>query len=226
MTSVLDGIRVLDLSWGIAGPVAGMLLSDNGADVIKVEPPGGDPFRATPGYAAWLRGRRSAELDLTDENDRDHLFGPGPLGGRGPGELLSGYDRPSRHRRRHPAGREPTPDLLLDHRLWITSGPPNPSRLRRTGRGATRAAARTARPPGGSRGLHERRGTLPGGPRHPRGDGAGLTALGTHLHLHTLAEHVRRLPGHGWHQCRPPGAVAYRSGSARGDLSAPSRACR
>jgi crotonobetainyl-CoA:carnitine CoA-transferase CaiB-like acyl-CoA transferase len=70
MTSVLDGIRVLDLSWGIAGPVAGMLLSDNGADVIKVEPPGGDPFRATAGYAAWIRGRRSAELDLTDETDR------------------------------------------------------------------------------------------------------------------------------------------------------------
>jgi crotonobetainyl-CoA:carnitine CoA-transferase CaiB-like acyl-CoA transferase len=70
MTSVLEGIRVLDLSWGIAGPVAGMLLSDNGADVIKVEPPGGDPFRSTPGYAAWLRGRRSAELDLTNETDR------------------------------------------------------------------------------------------------------------------------------------------------------------
>jgi crotonobetainyl-CoA:carnitine CoA-transferase CaiB-like acyl-CoA transferase len=70
MTSVLEGIRVLDLSWGIAGPVAGMLLSDNGADVIKIEPPGGDPFRATSGYAAWLRGRRSAVLDLADGADR------------------------------------------------------------------------------------------------------------------------------------------------------------
>jgi crotonobetainyl-CoA:carnitine CoA-transferase CaiB-like acyl-CoA transferase len=70
MTSVLEGIRVLDLSWGIAGPVAGMLLSDNGADVMKVEPPGGDPFRSTSGYAAWLRGRRSAVLDLTDGADR------------------------------------------------------------------------------------------------------------------------------------------------------------
>ena len=69
MTSVLEGIRVLDLSWGIAGPVAGMLLSDNGAEVIKIEPPGGDPFRSTSGYAAWLRGRRSAVLDLTDGPD-------------------------------------------------------------------------------------------------------------------------------------------------------------
>jgi crotonobetainyl-CoA:carnitine CoA-transferase CaiB-like acyl-CoA transferase len=71
MTSVLDGIRVLDLSWGVAGPITGMLLADNGADVVKVEPPGGDPFRSSPGYAAWLRGRRSAELDLTAGTDRD-----------------------------------------------------------------------------------------------------------------------------------------------------------
>ncbi|MDQ1361700.1 MAG: hypothetical protein QOJ44_2077, partial [Acidimicrobiaceae bacterium] len=75
MTSVLDGIRVLDLSWGVAGPITGMLLSDNGADVIKVEPPGGDPFRSSPGYAAWLRGRRSAELDLTDDTDRNTFLG-------------------------------------------------------------------------------------------------------------------------------------------------------
>jgi crotonobetainyl-CoA:carnitine CoA-transferase CaiB-like acyl-CoA transferase len=70
MASVLEGVRVLDLSWGVAGPVTGMLLSDHGADVIKIEPPGGDPFRATAGYNAWIRGRRSIELDLTDAGDR------------------------------------------------------------------------------------------------------------------------------------------------------------
>jgi crotonobetainyl-CoA:carnitine CoA-transferase CaiB-like acyl-CoA transferase len=73
MPRVLEGISVLDLSWGVAGPVSGMLLADHGADVVKVEPPGGDPFRATPGYAAWLRGRRSIELDLTDDADREVL---------------------------------------------------------------------------------------------------------------------------------------------------------
>ena len=69
MTSVLDGVRVLDLSWGVAGPIAGMLLADHGADVVKIEPPGGDPFRGTPGYDAWLRGRRSVELDLRAPDD-------------------------------------------------------------------------------------------------------------------------------------------------------------
>ena len=70
MASVLDGIRVLDLSWGISGPIAGMLLSDHGADVVKIEPPGGDPFRGTAGYDTWLRGRRSIELDLRVDADR------------------------------------------------------------------------------------------------------------------------------------------------------------
>ena len=46
---------ILDLSWGIAGPLGVMLLAEQGADVIKVEPPGGDPFRAYSGYAVWNR---------------------------------------------------------------------------------------------------------------------------------------------------------------------------
>ena len=39
----LAGVRVLDLTGGLAGPVAGMLLADLGADVVKVYPPGGGP---------------------------------------------------------------------------------------------------------------------------------------------------------------------------------------
>ena len=73
MPGALDGIKVLDLSWGIAGPVTGMLLADHGADVVKVEPPGGDPFRGAPGYATWLRGRRSIELDLKAEDGQSVL---------------------------------------------------------------------------------------------------------------------------------------------------------
>jgi crotonobetainyl-CoA:carnitine CoA-transferase CaiB-like acyl-CoA transferase len=60
----LDGLRVLDLSWGIAGALGVMMLAEQGADVIKVEPPGGDPFRGYTGYAVWNRSRRSVTLDL------------------------------------------------------------------------------------------------------------------------------------------------------------------
>ena len=60
MAGVLDGIRVLDLSRGVAGPMATMLLTDHGADVTRIEAPGDDPFRAQVGYHAWNRGKRSA----------------------------------------------------------------------------------------------------------------------------------------------------------------------
>jgi crotonobetainyl-CoA:carnitine CoA-transferase CaiB-like acyl-CoA transferase len=64
MAGALDGVRILDLSWGIAGPLGVLLLAEQGADVVKVEPPGGDPFRAYSGYAVWNRSRRSVTLDL------------------------------------------------------------------------------------------------------------------------------------------------------------------
>lgn len=71
MAGVLQGIRVLDLSWGIAGPMTAMLMSDHGADVIKIEPPGGDPYRGQLGYKVWQRGKRSAVLDLKSAADKD-----------------------------------------------------------------------------------------------------------------------------------------------------------
>ncbi|HVC71102.1 MAG TPA: CoA transferase [Acidimicrobiales bacterium] len=66
----LDGIRVLDLSQGIAGPLGVLLLAEHGADVIKVEPPGGDPFRAYEGSRCWNRSRRSVIVDLTSDEGR------------------------------------------------------------------------------------------------------------------------------------------------------------
>ena len=71
MAGVLSGIRVLDLSWGIAGPMATMLLADHGAAVTKIEPPEGDPFRSFSGYRVWSRGKRSAVLDLTSADDAE-----------------------------------------------------------------------------------------------------------------------------------------------------------
>ena len=64
MSGALADLRVLDLSWGIAGALGVLLLAEQGADVIKVEPPGGDPFRDYSGYAVWNRSRRSVTLDL------------------------------------------------------------------------------------------------------------------------------------------------------------------
>ncbi len=70
---MLDGIRVIDLSLNIAGPNATQILGDLGADVIKVEPPTGDPARKwgppfwggeAPLFLAFNRNKRSIVLDL------------------------------------------------------------------------------------------------------------------------------------------------------------------
>lgn len=65
MTEAL-AIRVLDLTTGIGGPIAGMWLGDFGADVVKVEAPGGDPGRAKAGFAVWNRNKRSVVVDASD----------------------------------------------------------------------------------------------------------------------------------------------------------------
>ncbi len=66
----LRGLKVLELGHYIAAPLLGMLLSDQGAEVIKVERPGGDPARKQPAFATWNRGKRSIVLDLKEERDR------------------------------------------------------------------------------------------------------------------------------------------------------------
>lgn len=71
MPGILEGLTVLDLSWGIAGPMATMMMADHGARVTKIEPPGGDPFRTLLGYRAWQRGKRSAILDLKSSAERE-----------------------------------------------------------------------------------------------------------------------------------------------------------
>jgi crotonobetainyl-CoA:carnitine CoA-transferase CaiB-like acyl-CoA transferase len=72
----LTGLRVIDCSWGTAGPRATGMLADYGADVIWVEPPGGDPYRAelAVAYSAFNRGKRSIVLDLRTDADRDVLL--------------------------------------------------------------------------------------------------------------------------------------------------------
>jgi crotonobetainyl-CoA:carnitine CoA-transferase CaiB-like acyl-CoA transferase len=70
MTRPLDGLRVLDCSLGTAGPRASGMLADLGADVVWVEPPGGDPLRLRDPAAASVfgRGKRSITVDLMHHN--------------------------------------------------------------------------------------------------------------------------------------------------------------
>ena len=80
MAGPLEGIRVVDLSTVVSGPLAGMMLADQGADVIKVEAPGvGDILRAANfsrgGLTAFIantnRGKRSLVVDLQEERGRE-----------------------------------------------------------------------------------------------------------------------------------------------------------
>src|ERR1700710_1287423 len=70
---ILDGIRIVDLADGIAGPVATLLLAEAGADVVAVEPPGGAANRGVAGFHTWMRSKRSVVLDLEDSDDRAAL---------------------------------------------------------------------------------------------------------------------------------------------------------
>ena len=77
--TLLAGVRVVDLSQYIPGPFATRQLADLGADVIKVEPPGGDPMRRfmaaekdrpSPIYRHVNRGKRVCRLDLKQDRGR------------------------------------------------------------------------------------------------------------------------------------------------------------
>jgi crotonobetainyl-CoA:carnitine CoA-transferase CaiB-like acyl-CoA transferase len=69
MSGALNGIRVIDFGQYLAGPLAAMLLGDNGADVIRIDPPGGPRWKH-PANAILQRGKRSIVLDLKQAEDR------------------------------------------------------------------------------------------------------------------------------------------------------------
>jgi crotonobetainyl-CoA:carnitine CoA-transferase CaiB-like acyl-CoA transferase len=69
MPGLLAGMRVLDLSVWRPMPHATQILADLGAEVLKLEPPGGDPMRGYPEiFASVARGKRSIEIDLRTES--------------------------------------------------------------------------------------------------------------------------------------------------------------
>jgi crotonobetainyl-CoA:carnitine CoA-transferase CaiB-like acyl-CoA transferase len=81
MTGPLEGIRVIEVGVWVAGPAAGAILADWGADVVKLEPPGGDPARtfqrmlggdlpSNPPFELDNRNKRSVVLDLSTPEGR------------------------------------------------------------------------------------------------------------------------------------------------------------
>src|SRR5438094_4420127 len=78
MAGCLDGIRVIELARYQAGPRGGMILSDLGAEVIKVERPGGEETRNSPPmvrgqsvyFSVYNRGKKSICLDLRKEEGK------------------------------------------------------------------------------------------------------------------------------------------------------------
>ena len=79
MASAFSGVRILDFSRYQQGPFATVLLSDMGAEVIKVEEPGGEPGRSTglgaDGFSAYFeahnRGKKSITLNMREERARE-----------------------------------------------------------------------------------------------------------------------------------------------------------
>ena len=70
MVGACSGLRVLDFTRGMHGNLAGVILADYGAEVVKIEPPSGDPFRGHPAWGFWNRGKGSRVLDLKSDDGR------------------------------------------------------------------------------------------------------------------------------------------------------------
>jgi crotonobetainyl-CoA:carnitine CoA-transferase CaiB-like acyl-CoA transferase len=78
LSTILKGVRIIDCTRNIAGPVATMLAAEMGADVIKVEPPGGDEMRQWPPFVdgesvyfvSCNRGKRSIVIDFKSDEGK------------------------------------------------------------------------------------------------------------------------------------------------------------
>ena len=70
MTLACSGLRVLDFTRGMHGNLVSTILADYGAEVVKIEPPSGDPYRGHPAWGFWNRGKGSRVLDLKSRDGR------------------------------------------------------------------------------------------------------------------------------------------------------------
>ena len=73
MVQIFNGIRILDCSSYMGGPMAARLLAEFGAEVIKVERPTGDPFRASPWFAIYNRSKKGVVINLKSPAGREAM---------------------------------------------------------------------------------------------------------------------------------------------------------
>ena len=74
MAGPCAGLTVLDFSLGMPGAICALVMADYGAEVIKVEPPGGDPYRFQPAWRSWNRGKKGVVLDLNTPQGREQAL--------------------------------------------------------------------------------------------------------------------------------------------------------
>ena len=143
MAGPMEGIKVVELGVWVAGPAAGGILADWGADVVKIEPPNGDPARmfgrmlgiedgVSPPFEMDNRGKRSIVLDLTTDDGRaatyellDDAEFSSPTSAQEPCSARSGFRNGGDTK--SPAGVRP------DHRVRRERARRRPRGLRRRG---------------------------------------------------------------------------------------------
>ena len=175
----LAGVKVLDLGVVIAGAYAGSILASLGADVVKIEAPHGDPFRAYgTGFAHYNRGKRSLVLDLKQPDGAGRVPAVGARVRRRARQLPARRARTPRDHVRAAARREPAHHLVLDlgirhgRATGVTTGVrPAAAGPERTDASARRhrVGASVPRHPGERRGLRRSRSTRRSSPRCTRG---------------------------------------------------------
>ena len=80
MAKALDGINLVEFDSNLGAAYAAMLLAENGARAIKVEPPGGSRDRGTPHFHVLNRSKRALELDLDDRASHGPRQGTDSMG--------------------------------------------------------------------------------------------------------------------------------------------------
>lgn len=136
---MLNDLRIVEIGEGLAVQVCGLLLGELGADVLKIERPGGDAGRGSAGFANWNRGKRSLALDLesaeglaalgdrlADADALVHRFTPArakalgldddTLAARFPGLVVCGITGSPRN---HPDAERSDDELLVAARLGV-----------------------------------------------------------------------------------------------------------